>query len=160
MNEAVQRRLIAFLDAERVPYRLVEHRAAGASRDAAAARGESLSIGGKALVLLVDGTFRLCVLRAHQRLDSKALRRHCHASGTRFASREELHALTGLAPGMVPPFGPPVLDLPLIVDRGVLANEEIAFNAASLEHSVVMRVPDYVRIARPELADIAVPAES
>jgi prolyl-tRNA editing enzyme YbaK/EbsC (Cys-tRNA(Pro) deacylase) len=159
LNAEVQRRLFAFLDGARVPYRSIAHAAAGASRDAAAARGEDLSIGGKALVLAVDDTFRLCVLRAHERLDSKALRRHFKASGTRFASREELLRLTGLVPGTVPPFGRPVLELPLVLDRAFLANEEIAFNAASLEQSVVMRVADYVRIAEPELADFAAPAD-
>ena len=63
--------------------------------------------------------------------------------------------LTGLEPGTVPPFGDPVLALPLVLDRGFLANREIAFNAGSLERSVVMSVEDYVRIAAPELASIA-----
>jgi prolyl-tRNA editing enzyme YbaK/EbsC (Cys-tRNA(Pro) deacylase) len=46
-----------------------------------------------------------------------------------------------------------------VLDRAFLANEEIAFNAASLEQSVVMRVADYVRIAEPELAEFAAPAD-
>jgi Ala-tRNA(Pro) deacylase len=155
VDESVHTRLLRFLDQARVAYRTVEHPPAGRSVDAAAARGESLEIGGKALVVKIDDVFALCVLRAHQRLDSGALRRALKASRTRFASRAELLELTGLEPGTVPPFGPPVLGLPLLLDRGVLDNERIAFNAGSLEHSIVMDVADYVRCARPRLVDLA-----
>jgi Ala-tRNA(Pro) deacylase len=50
----------------------------------------------------------------------------------------------------VPPFGPPILPLPLYVDEGIQANERIAFNAGSLTDSIVMAVPDYLRLAQPE----------
>jgi Ala-tRNA(Pro) deacylase len=107
------------------------------------------------LVLKVDDTFGLFVLNAASRLDSGAVRRLLGARRTRFASREELFDLTGLEPGAVPPFGPPILDLPLHVDRGLVANGRIAFNAGSLETSVVIGMPDYLELARPTLLPFA-----
>ncbi|MEZ5979023.1 MAG: YbaK/EbsC family protein [Planctomycetota bacterium] len=88
MAEPVHRRLMAFLDGARVPYRTVEHAPAGRSVDAAAARGEDLSIGGKALVVKVGDVFRLCVLRAHQRLDSAAACAHFGEKRSRIAAPE------------------------------------------------------------------------
>lgn len=155
MDEPVSTRLLRLLDEARVPYRTVEHPAAGRSVDAAAARGESLEIGGKALVVKVGDTFVLCVLRAHQRLDSASLRRELKEGRSRFASREELLELTGLAPGTVPPFGRPVLDLELLADPGVLENERIAFNAGSLTTSVVMDVSVWKRVAEPRFVALA-----
>lgn len=155
MSESVSTRLLRFIDAERVPYRAVDHPPAGRSIEAAAARGEALEIGGKALVVKIGTSFRLCVLRAHQRLDSTLVRRELGESRSRFASGAELLELTGLEPGAVPPFGRPVLDLELLLDPGVLENERIAFNAGSLERSIVMAVPDYVRIAQPRMVPLA-----
>jgi len=155
LDGSVSTRLLRLLDGARVPYRAVEHPAAGRSVDAAAARGESLEIGGKALVVKVGDAFRLCVLRAHQRLDSTALRRALGEGRSRFASREELFELTGLEPGTVPPFGRPLLDLELLCDPGVLENERIAFNAGSLTLSVVMAVRDWTTVAEPRMVALA-----
>jgi prolyl-tRNA editing enzyme YbaK/EbsC (Cys-tRNA(Pro) deacylase) len=66
--------------------------------------------------------------------------------------------LTGLVSGSVPPFGTPVLDLPLYVDRSILENEKIAFNAGSLTDSMIMSMKDYVRIAAFEVFDFSSPA--
>ena len=76
----------------------------------------------------------------------------------RFATKEELHELTGLVPGCVPPFGEPILHLELYVDHSVLQNEKIAFNAASLTDSIIMQTEDYLKIARPTgVFDFSIP---
>ena len=73
---------------------------------------------------------------------------------TMFATH--FHELTGLVPGAVPPFGEPILSLPLYVDASVLANERIAFNAGSLTDSIIMPIHDYRRIASIEaVIDVA-----
>ena len=73
----------------------------------------------------------------------------------RFASAEELAELTaaegrpGLVPGSVPPFGQPILPFPLYVDEAIQQNERIAFNAGSMTDSIILGVPDYLRLANP-----------
>ncbi|MEM8711232.1 MAG: YbaK/EbsC family protein, partial [Planctomycetota bacterium] len=86
---------------------------------------------------------------------SNAIRRHFHSSKARFATREELLRLTGLVPGCVPPFGPPVLGLPLCADTDLLAGERIAFNPGCLTASIIMSAHDYRRLARPEVIPFA-----
>lgn len=103
----------------------------------------------------VGDTFRLFVLSAARSLDSAAIKRHFAVKKTRFATGEELKSLTGLAPGAVPPFGRPILDLDLWVDRSIVNNERIAFNAGSLTDSIIMSVRDYLTIARPEVLDFS-----
>ena len=112
-------------------------------------------MGGKALLLKVGDSFGLFVLSAASKLDSGALKKHFKAKKTRFANGEELDELTGLEPGSVPPFGPPLFELPLYVDRALLANDRIAFNAGSLETSVVMGMQDYLALAKPEVIDFS-----
>ncbi len=59
-------------------------------------------------------------------------------------------ALTGLAPGCVPPFGRPVFDLPLFADSGVLARPRIAFSAASPTRSIVTATESWRALAEPD----------
>jgi prolyl-tRNA editing enzyme YbaK/EbsC (Cys-tRNA(Pro) deacylase) len=138
-----------WLSAGQVAFREVHHEPTLTSEDSARARGEDLRIGGKALLLKGDDEFALFVLPADCKVDSGAIRRELGIRKLRFATREELFAMTGLVPGSVPPFGRPVLSFPLYVDAGIAANERIAFNAGSLTDSIILAVPDYLRLAGP-----------
>jgi len=153
---SVFERIRQLLDSRGIAYRVVEHGPTRTSEESARARGEPLRVGGKALVLSVDGAFHLLVLSAASKLDSRAVRRHLGAKKTRFATRDELLELTGLEPGAVPPFGEPILALPLHVDEALCANERIAFNAGSLTTSIVMPMSDYLAIASPDVLRFAV----
>ncbi len=145
-----------WLRAEGVQFREVSHEPTRTSEESAKARGEELRVGGKALLIKVDAEFRLFVLSADRKLDSSAIRAHFSAKKTRFASPEELMELTGLVPGSVPPFGPPILPFPLYVDPSVLENDRVAFNAAALTDSIIMGIDDYRRVASPEVFTFAV----
>jgi Ala-tRNA(Pro) deacylase len=139
----------AWLTGLTVPFREVSHEPTPTSADSARARGEELRVGGKALLLKLDDTFRLFVLSAARKLDSGTIKRHFAARKLRFATADELRESTGLAPGAVPPFGPPILPFELYVDESILESQVIAFNAGSLTTSIIMAVGDYVRIAKP-----------
>jgi Ala-tRNA(Pro) deacylase len=144
-----------WLHREAVVFREVHHAPTRTSEESALARGEQLRIGGKALLIKVDADFRLFVLSADRKLDSVAIRTHFQAKKNRFASPEELLQMTGLVPGSVPPFGPPILPFPLYVDPSVFENQRIAFNAGSLTDSIVMGIDDYRRLANPEVFSFA-----
>lgn len=153
LHEAIR----SWLDAEGVAYRAIRHAATHTSEESAQARGEELRFGGKAMLLRVgDDAFRLFVLSAALRLDSAAIKARFGVKKLRFATAEELLGLTGLVPGSVPPFGPPILPFELFVDESIAANERIAFNAASLTDSLVMSSRDYLRVARPQVFSFAI----
>jgi prolyl-tRNA editing enzyme YbaK/EbsC (Cys-tRNA(Pro) deacylase) len=130
-------------------FREVHHQPTYTSEQSAAARGEDIAIGGKAMVIKLDEAFRLFVLSAARAVDSGAIRKHLNARRSRFANPEELLRLTGLVPGCVPPFGRPVLELDLYADEAMLRNDRIAFNAGSLTDSIIMSTRDYLAVARP-----------
>jgi prolyl-tRNA editing enzyme YbaK/EbsC (Cys-tRNA(Pro) deacylase) len=132
-----------------VPFREVHHEPVRTSEQAAAARGEPIEIGGKAIVAKVGESFHVLVFSAARRLDSKRVRKRVGAQRFRFATPEELRDLTGLVPGSVPPFGHPILPLELFVDESILANERIAFNAGTLTDSIILDRESYLELARP-----------
>ena len=151
MTVSVFESIVELLRERQVEFVHVHHAPVRTSEQAAAARGEPLEIGGKALVIKVDEEFALFVLSAAARLEARAVKRHFGARDLRFASPGELMTLTGLVPGSVPPFGEPVLPLPLYADPSVFENRKIAFNAGSLEDSLVMATGDYRVVAQPEV---------
>ncbi len=132
-----------------IVFREVRHRPTYTSEESAAARGEDIAVGGKAMVIKLDEAFRLFVLSAARSVDSAAIRKHLSARRSRFATPEELAQLTGLVPGCVPPFGRPILELDLYADLGLLQNDRIAFNAGSLTDSIIMGMRDYLAVAQP-----------
>lgn len=145
----ILRAIRELLTAAGISFREVHHAPTRTSEESARARGESVRIGGKAIVAKVGETFGLYVLSAARKLDSAAIRRRVDERRFRFATPDELMALTGLVPGSVPPFGRPILPLDLHVDESIVANDRIAFNAGSLTDSIIMNVDDYLRITRP-----------
>jgi Ala-tRNA(Pro) deacylase len=68
-----------------------------------------------------------------------------------FASPDIAERLAGSVAGTVLPFSfnP---ELELIVDPSLLENDELYFNAARLDRSLVLSTDDYVALARPRIA--------
>jgi prolyl-tRNA editing enzyme YbaK/EbsC (Cys-tRNA(Pro) deacylase) len=148
-------RITAFLDSHGVAYRCVHHEPTRTSEESAKARGEPLEVGGKTIVMKVGEEFMLFVFSAARRIDSQKIKAHFGVKKIRFASAEELHQLTGLVPGSVPPFGKPLLPFELFVDTSISLNDRIAFNAGSLTDSIVMNSADYLRFANGVTFDFA-----
>jgi len=150
MSEDTLEHIRTLLNAAGVSFREVEHEPTRTSEESAAARGEDLSVGAKALLLKTNDTFRLFVLPANRKLDSTAIRRQFGVRKTRFATVDELNDLVGLVPGAVPPFGAPILPFELYADESVGAEtNKVAFNAGSLRNSIIMTATDWETIARP-----------
>ncbi len=156
MSEQILQSIRNLLDEHGLAYREVHHQPTYTSEQAAKARGESVRIGGKALLLKVGDDFRLFVLSAALKLDSAAVRKHLGIRTSRFATKEELGQLAGLLPGSVPPFGEPILPFELYVDESITQNQRIAFNAGSLTDSVIMSTKDYLATAKPTVFQFSV----
>jgi Ala-tRNA(Pro) deacylase len=152
MSAGVLDRIRRLLDEQHAVYRVVDHQPTRTSEESAAARGEPLDVGAKALLLKTDDVFRLFILCADLGLDSGAIRKQLGVKKTRFATPEELLELTGLVPGSVPPFGEPVLPFELYADDQIgIRHDRVAFNAGSLTTSIILSAADWQRIAKPQL---------
>ena len=131
-------------------FEVIEHAEANSALEAAEARGTPLAIGGKALVMKTDRRgFVLLCLQSSRALYNRGLRQHLGLRRYRFATRDELEALTGLTPGCIPPFGRPIFDLPLYADRHLVAQPRIAFTVGSRSRSIVMNTADWLEAAQP-----------
>ena len=150
MGDEILERIREALSQGGVAYREISHAPTHTSEESARARGESLDVSAKALLLKTDSIFRLFVLPANRQLDTKKIKQELKVKSTRFANSEELLQLTGLVPGSVPPFGNPILPFELYGDTAIGSVEDkVAFNAASLTISIVMKASDWKTVAKP-----------
>jgi Ala-tRNA(Pro) deacylase len=154
MDETVLKRIERLLVARGVPYDVLRHEAVFTSAEAAAARGTSLASGAKALICKADDHFLMFVLPADRRLASKPVRKARGWKSLRFASPEEVFALTSLRPGSIPPFGQ-LFGLATLCDHQLAAQPTINFNAGDHTVSISMRYADYAAVEAPELVACA-----
>lgn len=146
MGTAVTERLEQWLTAEGARFRLLEHAPVFTSAEAARVRGTPIESGAKALVLLAADAPVQVVLPGRRRVDNAKVRAILGTRTLRFATPEELLALTGCVPGAVPPFGN-LFGLPVLVDAALAVREEIAFNAGSNSASIIMAGADFLRLS-------------
>jgi len=151
--------LIALLDQHGAQYRLIDHAPEGRTEIVSPMRGNALSQAAKCIVLMVKigkkvTRYVLAVVPGDARVDLNAVKALMHGTYVAFASPDIAERLAGSATGTVLPFSfnP---ELELVVDPSLLENDEIYFNAARLDRSMVLKTSDYFEIARPRLGRIS-----
>ncbi len=146
-----------------------EHEPVRTSEEAAKIRtGYSLEQGTKALIVKVYGRrssfakategstdFAMLIVRGSDKFDEKKVKELLRIKEFRFATEKEVGEITGgVLPGGVPPFGN-LFGLKVFVDKRVLENEKIVFNAGDKRFSIGMYSKDWFELVKPYLADIA-----
>lgn len=147
------------LDREGANYRVIEHEPEGRTQTIARIRGNRIEQSIKSIVVQVrlsrkENAYCLANVPGDCRIDFEGIRRHFSADSVAFASREKAQALTGCVIGAIPPFS--FNDqLPVLADPLIQENEEVVFNAGRLDRSILMKLDDYIRIAKPHIVAIA-----
>jgi Ala-tRNA(Pro) deacylase len=150
MLEPVFDRLCRQLEAKRVAFDVLRHAPVFTSEEAAAVRGTRLASGAKALICKADERFVMIVLPADRKLASKEVRKGHAIKSLRFASREEVEQLTGLALGSIPPFGS-LFGLATWCDSRLAQEQRINFNAGDHAISISLAYDDYITTEQPKL---------
>ena len=155
-------RLVTLLSEAKATFRVIEHEAEGRSKAISVIRGNRPDQAAKAMVLDLRGggsgkRHVLAILPGNRKLDFNAVARLFDARKCGFASPDTAQALTGCVMGSVPPFSLNP-DLPIVVEEDLLANETLFFNAGRLDRSMELDTKDWLAVARPRRAKIAVKA--
>ena len=154
MQRVVFDEVSQLLSGKSVAFDVLRHAPVFTSEEAARVRGTPLGSGAKALVCKADDRFVMIVLPADRKLSSKAVRKGEGVKSLRFASREEVEQLTGLAPGSIPPFGS-LFGLPTWCDERLSEHTQINFNAGDHAISISMTYSDYLKAGQPKLGTYA-----
>ena len=92
----------------------------------------------------------LAVVPGDAKVDLQAVKALLKGTYVAFASSDIAERLAGSVAGTILPFSF-TPELELIIDPSLLENDEIFFNAARLDRSLVLRTSDYVALAKPRL---------
>ena len=151
--------LIALLDRHGAQYRLIDHAPEGRTELVSPMRGNALSQAAKCIVLMVKigkkvTRYVLAVVPGDAKVDLSAVKALMQGTYVAFASSDIAERLAGSVAGTILPFSFNQ-ELELIVDPSLLEHDEIYFNAARLDRSMVLKTSDYEAVARPRLGRIA-----
>lgn len=155
----VHEQLLHLLDRQGATYHVIEHEPEGRTEVIARIRGNKIEQSIKSIVVQVrlnrkDNLYCLANVPGNCRIDFDGIKNHFQADSVAFASRDKAQELTGCAIGAIPPFS--FSDqLQVLADPLIRQNEEVVFNAGRLDRSIFMRLEDYIRIAKPQFAQIA-----
>ena len=155
----IHEQLRTLLDEKGAVYRVLEHEAEGRTEFITAIRGNRIEQAIKSMVVQVrmskkENLYYLANVPGDCRVDFDSIKAHFGAESIGMAPREKAEALTGCVIGSIPPFSFNE-KLGLLADPMIRENEEVVFNAGSLERSIFMKMDDYFRIANPQVVKIA-----
>ena len=151
--------LIDFLERHNVLYRLIDHAPEGRTDLVSAMRGHDPKMAAKCMVIMVKvgkkvTRYVLGVVPGDAKVDLQAVKTLLSGTYVSFASPEIAERLSGNTVGTILPFSFDS-NLELVADPALLKHEEMYFNAARLDRSMVLKTTDYVRVAQPRVEAIA-----
>jgi Ala-tRNA(Pro) deacylase len=155
----IHQRLRGLLDQQGATYRVIEHDPEGRTEVIARIRGNRIEQSIKSIVVQIrlnrkENIYCLANVPGDCRIDFDGIKNHFQADSVAFASREKAQELTSCVIGAIPPFS--FSDqLQVLADPLIQQNEEVVFNAGRLDRSILMNLDDYIRIAKPQMAKIA-----
>jgi Cys-tRNA(Pro)/Cys-tRNA(Cys) deacylase len=157
MEEAASTSVTHYLDARGIPYRFFMHTGEVHSlQQAANERGQKVEQIIRSIVFrLSRGGFVMVLISGEKQVSWHALRKHLGTSRISMATEAEVLQVTGYPIGAVSPFGTrqPVR---ILVDRGVLQEQEISIGSGVRFTTVILQQKDFLRaLGDVEIGDFA-----
>jgi Ala-tRNA(Pro) deacylase len=144
-----------FLRVADLEYTVLPHDRAHTARQEAAAALIPVSNWAKVVIAFADGEPVQAVVPADCDVDFERLAALIGVPHVRMATEDEIEWLyPDCETGAMPPLGPLYRQL-VFVDRRLTAHEDIAFNAGTFDDAVVMRVRDFLVLAKPVVGNFA-----
>ena len=141
-----------YLDKNKIRYVSIRHSTAyTASAVAASAhvKGKNLA---KSVIVKLDGKMTMAVLPSQYRVDLERLRTACQAGAADLATEEEFaKTFPNCEEGAMPPFGN-LYGVPVVVEKSLAEDEEIAFNACTHSELIQLSYKDFAHLVKPQVA--------
>ncbi len=148
-------RLEEYLKRNSINYKVVAHPEAFTALEIAAMMhvpGKELA---KVVMMKAGGRFIMTVLPASWRVDFIKLKEVLHEKDLRLATEDEFKTLfPDCEAGAEPPFGN-LYNIDTLVDKSLIEDEHIFFNAGNHHEAVDMSYSDYANLVKPKVAEFA-----
>ncbi len=142
----VPKRLIKFLDKNKVNYEIIKHRTVYTAFDKAATLRVTPKIIGKTLLVKLDKNPALVLIPANKNLDKQKLKKIAKAKNIDFIKEAWMKKnLKGIKIGAIPPFGN-LWKLQTFLDRGLTQNPKIIVNSGEYAFSIKIKAGDMKKL--------------
>jgi len=153
LKEAIMpiRKLKNFLDEQNIKYVVISHSTAYTAQEVA----QSAHISGKELaktvVIKLNGKLAMAVLPATFQIDFDLLKEATGAKAVELAAEDEFQSkFPDCELGAMPPFGN-LYGMDVFVEQGLMADEEIAFNAGNHRELIKLAYKDFAKLVEPKV---------
>jgi Ala-tRNA(Pro) deacylase len=150
-------RLAEFLHKNNAPYEVIQHPVKFTAQELSAVEHVSGKRHAKVVMIALDGEWIMAVLPSNHRVDLELLVR---LTGKRaaLASESEFDKLfPDCERGSMPPFGN-LYGVPTFVDRSLVCDDSIVFEAGTHTQAIRMLYSDFERLAKPTIGDFSAKA--
>lgn len=149
-----ERLIIKTLKQNHIPYDIVVHSQTFSSMKTAEATQTKGIEFAKPIMINVDGEMVMAVLPANYTLDLKRIKESMGAETVYLASEDEFSPLfKDSVIGAMPPFGN-LYGMNVLMDKDMMNDNEIVFNACSHKEAIRMKFTDYKRLVHPRFVNI------
>ena len=143
-------KISTYLNQQKVDHEFIPHRTVFTAYDLGQTLKVKLDEIAKTLLIKADKDYHLIVLRASDRLDLKKLQKLLAVKKVSIAREQDMAREMNVKPGALTPFGG-AHKLPVVLERGLLKAKQALFGSGSFEHSIRMKVKDFVTTESPRL---------
>lgn len=144
----IPKKLITYLDQNKIKYDIVEHRTVYTAFDLANTLKLKLSEIAKTLVIKADKDYYLVVLPAHYRLELTKLKKVLSAKKISIANENVMQKVFKVKPGAITPFGT-IHKTQVVIDKSLLKSPKVLMGSGSFNESVAMKVEDFTKLEEP-----------
>lgn len=145
-----KKRILAYLDENKVPYQIAAHPKAYTAQRVAASAHISGNYFVKTIVIKFAEKLALAVLPANERINFDQFAKQMNTQKVELATEAEFQKhFADCETGGMPPFGN-LYNMDTFISADLLKNEEIAFNAGNHIEIITMKFKDYQRLVNPQ----------
>lgn len=140
-----------YLEANQVPYNIIEHRPAFTAQEIAASAHISGKKVAKNVIVKIDGKLAMVVMPADRLIDLEELKQELGTEDLALAHESDFAgAFPDCETGFEPPFGN-LYGLPVYVSRSLRRSGDIVFNAGTRNELIDLQYQDFESLVKPTL---------
>lgn len=151
----IPKKIINYLDKNKVNYEVVEHRKVFTAYDAAQTLHVKVSQIAKNLLIKAGKTYVLAILPADRNLDFSKLGKIAGAAKVSLPKEGVMQKLFKVKPGALPAFGG-VYKIPVFLDKALLKETKLIFSSGSFTESIKMSLSTYKKLEQPQVGAFSV----
>ncbi len=155
---ALPTKVVNYLKRAKVKHEIVPHKTVFTAYDLGQTLRTKLEEIAKTLLVKADQAYHLVVLRASDRLDLAKLKKILGANQVKIAKEQDMVKEMNVKPGAITPFGS-LHKLGVVVENGLLKAKDALFGSGSFEHSIRMKVKDFLNLEQPKTGSFGAKAD-